>query len=163
MTKKHAGADKHAVLREAGALNPRPETVADEIFQLGSFFDARDIVQVKYEMLRRVHKDGLTVTRAAEAFGFSRPVFYQARALFAKGGLPGLLPQRRGPHGPHKLGGAVLDFLEEAMRNGHASRASDLARLVKERFGFSVHPRSIERVLKRREKKRRGKKKGVNQ
>jgi len=57
----------------------------------------------------------------------------------------------------------VLDFLEEAMRNGHASRASDLARLVKERFGFSVHPRSIERVLKRREKKRRGKKKGVNQ
>ena len=38
-------------------LNPRPETVANEAFHGSEFFDARDLVQVKYEVVRRVEAD----------------------------------------------------------------------------------------------------------
>jgi len=152
MKKKPTGTEKTAALREAGALNPHLESVTDGTFRSDAFFDARDIVQVKYEMLRRVNKDGQTVTQAAQGFGFSRPAFYQALHAFQKNGLPGLLPQRRGPHGPHKLGGEVLDFLEQAAKDDPSLGARDLAELAKERFGLSLHPRSIERGLARKKK-----------
>src|SRR5579863_9069249 len=74
---------KSDALRERGAFNPHPERVTAELFPQSEFFDARDLPQVKYEMLRRVQKDGVAITRAAEAFGFSRPSFYQAQTAFA--------------------------------------------------------------------------------
>src|SRR5206468_2984443 len=77
---------KLTALRQAGALHPRPQAVTDPLFAAHPFFDARDVVQVKYEMLRRMQADGGTVTQAAAAFGFSRVAFYQAQAAFAAGG-----------------------------------------------------------------------------
>jgi hypothetical protein len=40
------------------------------------FFDAHDLAQVKYEMLRRVRREGTRVSQAASSFGCSRPSFY---------------------------------------------------------------------------------------
>jgi len=88
-------------LREGGTLNPRPAGVVDEAFRASDFFDARDLVQVKYEMLRRVRVERAPVTRAAEAFGVSRPTFYQAQATFGQAGLGGLVPRKRGRRSAH--------------------------------------------------------------
>jgi len=85
-------------LQRAGA-EPSPRGSAGALFQDQGFFDARDLVQVKYEMLRHVHVDGVDKARAAALFGLSRPTFYQAEAAFARDGLGGLLPQPRGPSG----------------------------------------------------------------
>ena len=88
---------KLEALRQQRALNRRPGKVTDELFAEDSFFDPRDLVQVKYEMLRRVQAEGKSVTDAAAAFGFSRPSFYQAQSAFGQEGLAGLVPQKRGP------------------------------------------------------------------
>jgi helix-turn-helix protein len=134
--------------------------VTDPLFRESAFFDAHDIVQVKYEMLRRVRLDARRVSEAAADFGFSRPSYYAARAAFQRGGLPGLLPQKRGPRQPHKLTDDVLAVLTTARtEDGTVPRTTALAALVKDRFGISVHPRSIERrvlrYIQRQEKKRR--------
>ena len=142
-------------LRERRILNPRPERVNDEVFRQSEFFDARDLLQVKYEMIRRVEIDGAPVARAASAFGFSRPSFYEARAAFSEGGLPGLLPKKRGPRRAHKLGGEVMGFIQEVRAGDGATTVPTLVRLVKERFGTAVHQRSVERALGRLEKKRK--------
>jgi hypothetical protein len=92
------GADaKERALADQGVLNPKPESVSDERFRDEGFFDARDLVQVKYEMVRRVRTEGATVTETAETFGFSRPTFYQAQRALDEEGLPGLVPKRPGP------------------------------------------------------------------
>jgi transposase len=146
---------KEQALEEEGVLNPEPEKVTDDRFVKEAFFDSRDLVQVKYEMLRRVRTEGATVTEAAETFGFSRPTFYQAQRALEEEGLPGLLPKRPGPKGAHKLTAEVMSFVEE-LRDGNTEVDSrELSRRIAERFGLSVHPRSIERALARREKKRR--------
>ena len=148
--------EKLTALRAARALNPRPETVRDPAFHSGEpFFDARDLVQVKYEMLRRVHTDGLAVTHAAAVFGFSRPAFYAAQAAWQRGGLPALLPARPGPRGAHKLTTAVVAFLEEQRARDPTLRTAQLVQLVHERFGLRVHPRSVERALGRHLKRGR--------
>jgi hypothetical protein len=64
---------KQAALRQNGALNPHPQHVTDRLFQENEFFDARDLVQVKYEMLRRVRVERAPVSQSAAAFGFSPP------------------------------------------------------------------------------------------
>lgn len=146
--------EKLAALREHGALNPRSQAVTDEAFISHDFFDPYDLVQVKYEMVRRVHTDGLSITSAATAFGFSRPSFYQAQASLSQSGLAGLLPRRRGPRGAHKLRDEVLDFIEHTLDEDPSLRPHDVVQRVQAQFGLSLHPRSIERGLARRQKKR---------
>ncbi len=140
---------KEAALREARALNPRPDAVADATFAASEFLDARDLVQVRYEMVRRVRVEGETVSGAAVAFGFSRPSWYAAAAVLDSEGLPGLLPERPGPRRAHKLTDEIVAFLSDALEHDPDLRAADLAERVDASFGTRVHPRSIERALAR--------------
>lgn len=142
-------------LREQGALNRRAQAVSDPLFQQDdAFFDRRDLVQLKYEMLRRVRTDGQPVSKAAAAFGLSRPSFYHAHSAFEAGGLPALLPKKRGPRGAHKLSVPIVATIEHALAHDATLSLPALARLVKERCGIAVHPRSIERALARKKKPR---------
>jgi transposase len=146
---------KLEALRQQGTLNPRPRDVTDPLFARDSFFDPRDLVQVKYEMLRRVQSEGHSVTGAATSFGFSRPSFYQALEAFEEGGLAGLVPHKRGPKQAHKLNDEVLAFLVQTRQKEPSVPTPELVRLSQERFGTTVHPRSIDRTLLRQHKKRR--------
>lgn len=140
-------------LRQRACLNPRPERVQDPLFAEGGFFDSRDLVQVRYEMVRRVRIEGQTVSDTAAAFGVSRPAFYHAQLELEQGGLANLVPKKRGPRGSHKLSPEVVAFLRSELAREPALRAPDLAGRIQKRFGFKVHPRSVERALAQRKKK----------
>jgi transposase len=143
---------KEESLRAARALNPRPDVVADAAFAESEFLDARDLVQVKYEMVRRVRVEGEPVAATAEAFGFSRPSWYAAAAALDDEGLPGLLPARPGPRRAHKLTEEVVADLRSALDDDPSLRTADLVARVESRFGLRVHPRSVERALARSER-----------
>ena len=133
---------KIEALRQRASLHPHPDRVSDPLFAGADFFDARDLVQVKYEMVRRVRVDGHPVSRAAAAFGVSRPSFYQAQAALQTGGLGALVPKKPGPRRAHKLDGDVVDFLGRERSADPSVSSPELVRRVRERFGRKVHPRS---------------------
>ena len=139
-------------LRAARSLNPRPDAVADAAFAGSEFLDARDLVQVKYEMVRRVRVEGESVAATAEAFGFSRPSWYAAAAALDEEGLPGLLPARPGPRRAHKLTEDVVADLRGALDADSSLRTADLVARVESRFALRVHARSVERALARSER-----------
>jgi transposase len=143
-------------LRAERSLNPRPETVRDDAFAASEFLDARDVVQVKYEMVRRVRVEGDTVSASVAAFGFSRPSFYEAAAAIDAGGLAALVPARPGPRRAHKLSDEVVAELQQRLEADPSLRAVDLVAVVAERFGIRVHPRSIERALARQRQPKSG-------
>lgn len=145
---------KRRILQQEGNLNRRPEAVTDPLFLQDPFFDPYDLVQVKYEMLRRTQSDRQSVTQAAASFGFSRPSFYQALTAFEHGGLGGLIPHKRGPKAAHKLTAEVVEFVRQRRQVDPELRADALVRLIARHFRVSVHPRSIERALVRSQKKR---------
>lgn len=145
---------KSQALRQRDSLNPHPEKVSDPLFATSEFFDARDLVQVKYEMVRRVQVDHQPVGSSVTAFGFSRPSFYQSQARFESGGLAALVPQKPGPRRRHKLDAEVMTFLQKLRSEDPSLRPLDLVDHILERFGRKVHVRSIERALARQEKKR---------
>jgi transposase len=140
---------KVEALRAERSLNPRPEAVRDQAFLGSEFLDARDIVQVKYEMVRRVRMDGEAVSHSAAAFGFSRPSFYEAAAAIDTGGLAALVPARPGPRRAHKLNDEVVAYARAQLEAEPSLRSVDLVTLIEERFGIRVHPRSVERALAR--------------
>src|SRR5512144_1610218 len=151
MARPRAAQDpKVSALRESRCLNPHPERVTDPVFLAEEFFDARDVVQVKYEMVRRVQVDGASVTATAAAFGYSRPSYYEAAAALTSAGMDGLVGGKPGPRGGHKLTDEVLAWAEEQLAADPGQRPADLVDPIEERFGVHVHPRSIERALARR-------------
>ena len=141
-------------LHQHGCLHPHPEKITDEFFASSEFFDPRDLLQVKYEMLRRVRTDGHSVSHSAARFGLSRPSYYQAQKAYDAGGLPALLPKKPGPRRAHKLSEDVVQALCDALTAEPALKPRQLAQIVEERFGLTVHRRSIERALARQKKKR---------
>ena len=146
--------DKHRALRQQASLNPRPDAVTYPLFREGEFFDPHDLLQVKYEMLRAVRVDRRPISEAAKAFGFSRPSFYQAQAAFQEDGVFGLLPQKRGPQGGHKLTTEVMGFVAEQRSADSSLTPEQLAQAIRRRFRIQVHPRSIQRRLLRQKKRR---------
>ena len=143
--KDHAA--KIKALLEEGTLNPAPDKVRDAKFRETEFFDPRDLVQVKYEMLRRVSMESASVADTAAEYGVSRPTYYQTKAQFTKCGVAGLVPQKRGPRGPHKLQGDALAFVEQQRVAGQPVRARELAKLIQQKFHLRIHPRTIERAV----------------
>jgi transposase len=151
MAKPQPGNPKEKSLQESGALNTHP--VSDALFHNSDFFDPRDLVQVKYEMLRKVHKESEPISHAAASFGFSRPSFYKILADFEREGITGLLPRKRGPRGGHKLTEDVLGFIKEICSVEQPMSIPALLNEVEKRYGIRVHRRSLERALHRCEKK----------
>jgi transposase len=150
MVKSVSRDGKAEVLAGSRTLNPHPGAVTDELFAGEEFFDARDLAQVKYEMVRKTDVEDVPVAAAAAAFGFSRQSLYTAKAALHEQGLAGLVPAKPGPKAGHKLTEPVVDHLEALVAADPTMRPVDLVAVVAQRFGVVVHPRSIGRALARR-------------
>lgn len=142
-------------LAESGTLNPHAEKINDPLFKDHPFFDAEDLLQAKYEMLRRVEKEGESVTDAANAFGFSRRHFYVLQKKLSDEGLHGLLSEKRGPKDAHKLNEKVMSFIEALMEKDPTLTSTKLNAEIDRKFGIKTHTRSIERALLRQKKRQK--------
>jgi hypothetical protein len=127
------------------------DRVADPLFRVDDFFDPRDLLLVKYELLRRVRCEGLPVLQAVRRFAVARATYYQAASAGSDRGLLGLLPRRTGPRQGYKLTADLVATLTGPAQTA-APSPDDLARRLWEQHRLRVHPRSIARALRPREK-----------
>ena len=148
---------KARFLADHQALHPHPERLRDTLFQQGGFFDPRDLVQVRYEMLRRHLVERQPVTEIIQDFGVSRQMFYVLLRMFQQEGLAGLLPRKRGPKDAHKCTEAILTFVAACRKESPGRSTQELAEEVGGKFGVQLHRRTLERHLSRLGKKRRDK------
>jgi transposase len=141
-------ASRKAALQAQGLVHPNAGAVTAEWFNSGNpFFFALDKVQVKYEMLREHAVDGLSVTTAAAAHGYSRAGFYLVEAAFEHSGMAGLIDERPGRRGPLKLNDEILAHLQQSPTS---MSGAALAKEVEVRFGVALHRRTVERARRRR-------------
>ena len=142
-------------LKREGTLHPNPKKVRTQLIGQSPFFDADDLMQMKYEMLRNVSVDHQCAAAAARSFGLSRVAYYHARSQYESQGLAGLLPRRRGPKHPHKFTDEVTAFAREQMAaTGEPPDWVGLSKQIEAKFGAKVHPRSVQRALKRKKNPR---------
>jgi transposase len=154
MAKRRKPDQKTQELKRTGTLNPHPNFVSDAPFKEDPFFDPKDLLQVRYEMLRRHNVDGVSIVDVATRFGVSRPTVYQAQAAFQQAGLGGLLPQHRGPKEGHKLSAEVIEYARNLRAAEPRLTTIACVQAVQERFKITVHRRSLERALASKKKPR---------
>ena len=135
---------RHNEMRQNGSYNHRAQMVRAELFKDNPFFDAHDLMQVKYEMLRIVERDRCDVTAAAENFGFSRVSYYQIKKEYDENGVAGLMPKKRGPKGSRKLSEDDIAFAKILV--GTHTKAQIVVKLQKDR-GVDISKRTLERQL----------------
>ena len=153
MTKNKPSEKKLDALKKHSSLNRHPWRVKDKLFDRDDFFDARDLVQVKYEMLRKARVEEKTVSDVAAVFGFSRAAFYQTKEAFKNEGVAGLIPKKRGPRAPHKVSRQVLEFVRNLMEGDDGLNLEEASRRVEIDLGIKVHSTNIARQLKAAKKK----------
>ena len=144
---------KSQALARDGALNPNPEAVRDPLFIGNPFFDPKDLVQVRYEMVRRHSIDGMSISDVADAFGFSRPTFYKTQNALAVDGLIGLVPRLRGPKGGHKISDEVVAFVTGLKAANSELTTPECLAAIETRFSITLHRRSLERALAGKKKR----------
>ncbi len=159
MKQNQTSKQKEKYLRNHGVLNPHPERVQDELFLANEFFNPRDLLQVRYEMIRRHCVDKTTVIETSKQFGVSRVTFYQVAGMYDRLGLIGLVPQKPGPKSPHKCTEEIIEFVKQQRSQQPDVILEDLIHEVYEVFGVSLHRRTIERRLASAQKKNQTKKK----
>src|SRR6266403_1618404 len=147
---------KRKALLASGTLNPHPEAVRSELFQM-DFFDPYDLAQIKYEMLRAHSVDDDPVAEVCRRFGLSRESFYQIQRAFLELGFGSFLPRKRGRKGPVKLKGEVLEFAFAKQKENPDLDPGRLAALIQERYSIPIHRTTVRRGMK---KKRRSPRKG---
>ena len=139
---------KRNQLREAGLLHPQPQSVQDPLFKEPEFFDAEDLLQVRYEMLRAHLVGHDIICSICTRFGISRQTFYNLQARFRSEGTAGLLPKQPGPKGPRKLTAEVLAFVNERMDSKLEPSTKVLLEEILDRFGVALHRRTLEKLVR---------------
>jgi len=142
-------------LKKGSTFNSKASEVKDELFLKNDFFDPQDLVQVKYEMLRKVEKEDFKVKEAVHLFGMSRQYYYKIKPAFDRQGMAGLLPDKRGPKHPFKLNDDIVGFINEMIKEEPSATNQRIAEKLEARFKVVVNPRTIQRMRKG-QKKRKG-------
>jgi transposase len=140
---------KDDVLKENGCFNANHEKVSAAVFNSIPFFDKKDIVQVKYEMVRAASNNEGSITDIADAFGFSRKSYYQISGAFNSGGLYALVHRKTGPKTAHKLNADVQGFINTYLGENRGASANEISAAIEAEMRVRIHPRTIYRFLKK--------------
>ena len=136
---------KEEILKKNGTYNRRHGSVRKPGFLEGGFYDSRDIVQVKYEMLRDAEDSGKAIGTVAGEFGFSRTAYYNIKESFEKNGMSSLVPEKPGPKQPRKLTMALCAFIDEYAATHPKVSAAEIAAAILSEKGEIISKRTIER------------------
>ena len=153
MKEKKDDEKKELYLRKHGVLNPHPEKIQEELFLAHEFFDPKDLIQARYEMIRCHRIDGLTIMEVSQRFGVSRITFYNLTKRYDEEGLIGLVPRKSGPKKPHRCTKEILEFVKHRQLEEPGILCQDIIWEVRKKFNIILHRRTIERGLVRLKKK----------
>ena len=141
---------KEAALAAARCLNPHPEQVSDPEFLASEFFDARDVVQVKYEMVRKVKAAAPRSPRPPRRSGTPGRRTTRRPPRWSAPGWRGWSRPGPGRAAPTSSPRRSCAWAEEQLAADPGAAPGAAGRPIEESFGVRVHPRSVERALARR-------------
>jgi transposase len=137
--------DKIARLKENNSYNKKASEVSSPLFLTNPYFDPYDIVQVKYEMLRAVNNNELSVSDTSRQFGFSRTAYYKIESRFNADGIDGLCFRKTGPKTPAKVTEDLLDFAADLKARQPDITNDEIVEEIRQQKGVTIHKRSLQR------------------
>ena len=139
--------DKEERLKSTHTFNPNYDKINDPTFASSDVLDTRDLLQVRYEMVRSVRIDKDSPKDVASRFGVSEATLRRHIRDLRDGGMIALVPDIRGPKGQHSLNDEEIQYIESYLvKHPDASGGQVHSALVQEKQS-EVSKRTIERYL----------------
>ena len=138
--------DKVEHLRATRTYNERHDRVVDELFANSELFDPRDLLQVRYEIVRAVG-GGESPERVAVRFGVSGMTARRYVGSMREGGLLALLPARKGPSGPRALGPRGEEFVDAYIVGHPSASGREVHEALEAALALGVSQRTVERRI----------------
>ena len=139
--------DKEEWLKETRTFNRNHDKINDNLFAESDMLDARDLLQVRYEMVRAVKIDKSSATEVAQRFGVSESTLNRNIRALNEGGVIALIPESKGPKGQYSLDEDELKFIDSYLEaHPDATGGQVYSALLKEKQS-TVSKRTVERHL----------------
>jgi len=134
-------------LEKEGLLNPKPERVKNQFFKTLDFFDAMDLPQVRYEMLRAARIEKYSVAKACKLFGFSREYFYKLERNFKARGYSALIGSPKGRRPLIAINQEIVTFIVHQKITHPKLTGENLRKKILNRYKVDCSRRTVERVI----------------
>ena len=142
--------DKEDRLKASNTFNPDYDKISDPKFSIDSIMDPRDLLQVRYELVRSVEYDNTPITHAAEEYGVSERTARRYIQSMKAGGLSALIPGKSGPSGPSVLKQEVCDFIDAYVASHPRASGKKVCDAIAQSMNISVGQRTVERYLQKK-------------
>ena len=140
---------KNEFLNQEGLLNRRAERVAHPLFLTLDFFDALDLPQVKYELLRAARVDNISVVEACKLFGFSREYFYRLEKYFMERGYVSLIGSPMGRRPMIGLNHEIVTFIVHRKMEKPQLSGEALRKEILQQYSIDCSRRTTERIIEK--------------
>lgn len=138
--------DKVELLKASRTYNFGYDRVTDDVFADSQLLDPRDLLQVRYEIVRAVD-NGESPERVAPRFGVSGMTARRCVERLAGGGILALVPERSGPRGPRALGAEAEAFVDAFALAHPLASGREVHEALEAALAPGVSQRTVERRL----------------
>ncbi|MEA1947928.1 MAG: helix-turn-helix domain-containing protein [Thermodesulfobacteriota bacterium] len=136
-------------LEKEGLINPKPERVSNSLFESNDFFDAMDLPQVRYEMIRAARVEKMPVVKACGLFGFSREYFYKLERSFIARGYAAFLGSPRGRRPLIAINQEIVNFIVHRRIDNPKLSGEDLRQEILQLYKVECSRRTVERIIEK--------------
>lgn len=136
-------------LSSEGLINPKPDRVKHQLFQLNNFFDPNDLPQVRYELIRSARVENYSVSQACRIFGFSREYFYKFERSFMERGFVAMLGSHKGRRPLLALNNEIVNLIIYRKLDNPNLSGEDLRKEILNLYKVDCSRRTVERVIEK--------------
>lgn len=142
--------NKEERLKESNTYNPKCDKVTACDFIENEVMDSRDLLQVRYEIVRAIEYDNKPVKEICSEFGVSASTARRYVRNLKEGGLIALVPEQKGPSGPTKLSKDAADFIDTYLKNNPKASGGKVHNALENRLHPGISKRTVERYLSKK-------------
>ena len=125
----------------------RNDKVTEPRFLDSDLFDPKDLLQVRYEMVRSIKEGVITLDEVPSKYGVSAMTAKRCVSSLEKGGIIALVPERKGPKGPSSLDDESLRFIDSYIAEHPKASGRKVHDALEAEKHVGVSKRTVERYL----------------
>ena len=142
--------DKESRLKESNTYNPKSDMITASIFANNQLMDPKDLLQVRYELVRAIKCESKPIREICSEYGVSVSTARRYAEDLKKGGLIALVPEQKGPSGPTKLTKEASDFIDAYRKKNPESSGGKIHSALESKLHTGVSKRTVERYLSKK-------------
>ena len=139
--------NKEEHLRATQTFNTNYAKINDPIFQRSGIMDPRDLLLVRFELVRSLELDGKPIEEVCSQYGISPCTARRYVRDMKERGLIALVPEKRGPNGPSVMTDEIANYIDKYLTDHPKASAGKVYQSLVDAKKVTIGKRTVERYI----------------